>query len=96
MTTANRYGIDSMFYTGNSPWQGVGTPLDGAATAEEAIVAAGLDWEVGLRRAYVETSDGQLFEDPITRGWPVSILVRSSSTSVIGTNPSRTGMPSRS
>ena len=26
MTTANRYGIDSMFYTGNSPWQGVGTP----------------------------------------------------------------------
>ena len=68
MTTANRYGIDSMFYTGNSPWQGVGTPLDGAATAEEAIVAAGLDWEVGLRRAYVETSDGQLFEDPNHKG----------------------------
>ena len=68
MTTANRYGIDSMFYTGNSPWQGVGTPLDGAATAEEAIVAAGLDWEVGLRRVFVETSDGNYFEDPNHKG----------------------------
>ena len=68
MTTANRYGIDSMFYTGNSPWQGVGTPLDGAATAEEAIVAAGLDWEVGLRRAFIESPSStelnpQFFED---------------------------------
>ena len=68
MTTANSYGIDSMFYTGNSPWQGVGTPLDGAATAEEAIVAAGLDWEVGLRRVFVETSDGNYFEDPNHKG----------------------------
>ena len=68
MTTANRYGIDSMFYTGNSPWQGVGTPLDGAATAEEAIVAAGLDWEVGLRRVFVETSNGEVFEDPNHKG----------------------------
>ena len=68
MTTANRYGIDSMFYTGQSPWQGVGTPLDGAATAEEAIVAAGLDWEVGLRRVFVETSDGNYFEDPNHKG----------------------------
>ena len=68
MTTANRYGIDSMFYTGKSPWQGVGTPLDGAATAEEAIVAAGLDWEVGLRRVFVETSDGNYFEDPNHKG----------------------------
>ena len=69
MTTAtNPYGIDSMFYTGNSPWQGVGTPLEGAATAEEAIVAAGLDWEVGLRRAFIETSNGQVFEDPNHKG----------------------------
>ena len=69
MTTAtNSYGIDSMFYTGNSPWQGVGTPLDGAATAEEAIVAAGLDWEVGLRRAFIEAPSGQLFEDPNHKG----------------------------
>ena len=64
MTTANSYGIDSMFYTGNSPWQGVGTPLDGAATAEEAIVAAGLDWEVKLITPGIPTPNGQFMPDP--------------------------------
>ena len=69
MATATlKYGIDSMFYTGDSPWQGVGTPIDGAATAEEAIVAAGLDWEVGLRKTFVETSNGQHFLDPDHQG----------------------------
>ena len=33
-------------------WHGLGKPVDDALTAEEAIVAAGLDWEVKLQKMY--------------------------------------------
>lgn len=52
-------GKASMAYFGDLPWHRLGTKLDQPATANEAIVAAGLDYEVSLQSLW--TSDG----DPV-------------------------------
>lgn len=46
LATAN--GKTSFFYYGEAPWHGLGQKLDAPATAQEAITAAGLDYEVRL------------------------------------------------
>ena len=46
-------GEASMMFVGNVPWHGLGTQLETApATAADAIRAAHLDWEVGLKPVY--------------------------------------------
>ena len=50
--------IAEMFYTGDTPWHGYGQKLDAPATAQEAITAAHLDWEVGLEPVYARILPG--------------------------------------
>ena len=50
----SNYGIDSMMYTAQAPWQGIGHSLEGAVTWEEAIEKAGLNWEVAMKPIFIE------------------------------------------
>jgi phage/plasmid-like protein (TIGR03299 family) len=46
-------GTAAMFYVGKPPWHHLGVPLDRPATAEQAVRAGGLDWEVEKVPLYV-------------------------------------------
>jgi len=55
-------GQASMMFVGEVPWHGLGTRLQKAPkTAEEAIKAARLEWEVGQKRVY--GCEGQIFHE---------------------------------
>ena len=58
LSTAN--GKTSFFYYGEAPWHGLGQHLDNPATAQEAIHAAGLGYEVQLTP--IATFDGLTVE----------------------------------
>ena len=48
--------IESMMYTGATPWHGLGTMIKYAPTIEEALVASGLNWNVALKTMTLEGS----------------------------------------
>ena len=52
--------VETMMYVGKTPWHGLGRPIpeEKKISVREAIVAAGLDWQVELRRVYTENPDG--------------------------------------
>lgn len=54
----NKDGSANMFSgQGIVPWHGLGTVIEGKATAEEALKLAGLDWNVDLRQLHQPVGD---------------------------------------
>lgn len=48
--------VETMFYTREKPWHGLGTMVQEAPTSEDALILAGLDWQVIQRP--ILTDDG--------------------------------------
>ena len=49
--------VESMMFTGRErPWHGLGTQVEEAPDSREALIAAGLDWDVVQRPVF--TQDG--------------------------------------
>lgn len=66
--------VETMFYVGETPWHGLGKKLESPPTIQEAIVQAGLDWEVGLHDLF--TRDGE--------GVPARATYRKTDGSILG------------
>lgn len=47
-------GAGSMFFVGETPWHKLGIQLEGNVTTEQALKAAKLDWDVGMRPLFNE------------------------------------------
>jgi len=43
------HAVEQMMFVGRTPWHGLGNVLEDNPTISDAIIAAGLDWEVGLK-----------------------------------------------
>lgn len=49
--------VETMFYTGDVPWHGLGTPVKDAPNSEIALHESGLDWEVISSPLYTPVGD---------------------------------------
>lgn len=49
--------VETMFYTRETPWHGLGTKVMEAPTSKEALYLSGLDWKVEQEPVYTETGN---------------------------------------
>ena len=49
--------VETMFYTREKPWHGLGTRVSEAPSSEEALYLAGLDWQVKQELVYTDTGE---------------------------------------
>ena len=49
--------VESMFYTRQKPWHGLGTKVEEAPTSADALQLAGLDWRVIQEPIYTDTGE---------------------------------------
>ena len=58
--------VETMFYTRVTPWHGLGTRVEEAPCAKEALALAGLDWRVVTDRyKVVQNEDAFAFTDEL-------------------------------
>ena len=49
--------VETMFYTRETPWHGLGTKVANAPTSGDALRLAGLDWKVLQEPIYTENEE---------------------------------------
>lgn len=49
--------VESMFYTRQKPWHGLGTRVEEAPTSADALHLAGLDWQVNQEPIYTDNGN---------------------------------------
>lgn len=49
--------VETMFYTREKPWHGLGTKVEEAPTSTDALRLAGLDWQVIQEPIYTDTGE---------------------------------------
>ena len=49
--------VETMFYTREAPWHGLGTKVANAPTSGDALHLAGLDWKVLQEPIYTENEE---------------------------------------
>lgn len=69
--------VESMMYVGEVPWHGLGKKLEQPPTPREAIVMAGLDWEVRTEPLHMNVGGQQV-------SVPANATVRSTDNRVLG------------
>ena len=67
--------VETMFYVREKPWHGLGTEVKEAPTSADALIYAGLDWEVIQKNVYAE-------DDTLISGYKVN--VRSTDNATLG------------
>jgi phage/plasmid-like protein (TIGR03299 family) len=72
--------VETMFSARQTPWHGLGTVTEDVLTARDAIVTAGLDWQVEPRALWTATAD----KKSKLRIEGKKAIVRSSDDSVLG------------
>ena len=82
--------IDSLSYSGDVPWHGLGRKLPANVTGEDMIRFAGLDWEVIPRPLAAQMPGGALAPVPGHVRLPAVTAGRSYPSCRIATGSSRT------
>lgn len=49
--------VETLFYVREKPWHGLGTRVEAALSSKEALIAAGLNWEVIQKKLYTKEGD---------------------------------------
>tara|TARA_R100000781_G_scaffold111591_1_gene78138 strand:+ start:13092 stop:14093 length:1002 start_codon:yes stop_codon:yes gene_type:complete len=65
--------IESMFYVGDKPWHGIGTPLEKSPSIEDALELAGLDWKVKKIPTFYNSTSKLGFKTNLPTGHFVTI-----------------------
>lgn len=70
--------IETIAYSGEKPWHGIGVEIDADSSTDEVIVAAGLDWDVNKVPMYIDINGKKVATDQYA-------LVRSSDDRILDT-----------